>query len=207
MRQEGRIVVVIVSFTFVLSIMVLGLANAQTFSPESNVQYDVFVAEYKEQQKMPDGIKSKIEEIIESVKGKILPSEGDTTIFELKVDDKIFQIKVTGKGIKSLHFVKEHGTMTLENDGTKGRIDITIPKELLDGEFTVMADGQQINFLRSDSEKESKLTLDKPDNSSMITIQGTIVIPEFPVIILTLAGSSALILFYSLLTRRENKFP
>lgn len=115
-----------------------------------------------------------------ATRGKIVPSEAGTAEFQLSVEDREFSIVVTGEGVGSLLFSKEELSLTLENDGSSGMIEVEIPKELLDGEFTVSADDETIKFDLSHTETSSILLIEKPADSSVITIQGTTVIPEFP---------------------------
>jgi hypothetical protein len=129
--------------------------------------------------------------------GKIVSSEAGTTTFRVEVEERMFDISVIGEGIKSLAFDKEQKAIALENNGTHGTIEILIPKELLDGEFTVMTDDQQrIDFARSETATHSTLLLEKSADVEVIVIYGTTVIPEFPVfvILILFAGIIALVL-------------
>jgi len=128
----------------------------------------------------------------------IVLSEAGTTIFRVGVADTTFDIKIISEGIYSMSFSQEEKSITLESDGTGGLIEVAIPKELLGGEFTVMIDGNEepIEFDVSETETESVLLFDKPADSSIIAIQGTTVVPEFPAAItmFALAGIVALVL-------------
>jgi hypothetical protein len=134
--------------------------------------------------------------------GRILVSEAGTTIYEVTVDEQKFTIKVTGEGIKSLAFGKEQKTTALENNGTAGVIEIEIPKELLNGEFTVMVDDNTIEFKKSETDTHTTLLLDRPDGTELITIQGTTVVPEFPIAMVILACVIAVVIASGRITHR-----
>jgi len=115
---------------------------------------------------------------------KIIISEAGTTIFEVTYEDRKFNVTIIGQGIKSLEFSQEDKVIALENDGTKGVLEVEIPKELLDGEFTVIANNVDIEFEISETATHSILLFDKPDGSKTIVIRGTTVVPEFPVVVM-----------------------
>lgn len=136
--------------------------------------------------------------------GKIVPSEDGTTVFRVEVEERIFDISIIGEGIKALAFDKEKKAIALENNGTQGLIEVRIPKELLGGEYAVMADDEQnIDFTLSDAETHSVLLFEKPADAEVIVIHGSTVIPEFPVsvIMVMFAGIIALVLAKSRMLR------
>jgi hypothetical protein len=121
-------------------------------------------------------------------------SEAGSSVFEVSVEDKTFDIRVTGEGVVSLSFNEEEKMITLANDATSGTVEIEIPKELLGGDFTVMADANTIEFKKSETDTYTTLLFEKPADSNVITIQGTTVIPEFPVAIIVFASVIAIVL-------------
>lgn len=90
----------------------------------------------------------------------------------------------------------------MENDGTEGTLEVEIPKELLGGQFTVMIDNEPAKYdITADTATHSVLLLLKPAGSSLISIHGTTVIPEFPLVLPVLViALGALIV----LVRRKN---
>jgi hypothetical protein len=124
--------------------------------------------------------------------GKIILSEAGTTVYQVIAEDRKFNVTVIGEGIKSLTFSQEEKNIVLENDGRVGSIEIAIPKELLDGDFTVRIDGEQVDFDLSQTEAYSVLLINRPSETEKISIEGTTVIPEFYVTYFVLAAIMAL---------------
>lgn len=135
--------------------------------------------------------------------GRIILSEAGTTVFQVTIEDKTFDVTVIGEGIEALQFSKEEKTILLQNNQTAGSLEIEIPKELLNGEFTVMIDDNVIKFTLFSTETHSTLLFERPTSSSIIEIQGTTVIPEFPFAMLALVAASTLTLF---LIRTRTKY-
>jgi hypothetical protein len=85
--------------------------------------------------------------------------------------------------------------------GIKGVLDIVIPKGLLDENFIILIDGQEVPnsdvILTSDSQNQTTIEINYEHTSHEIKIAGTSAIPEFP-LSAALAIFSA-ILFLSLL--------
>lgn len=140
--------------------------------------------------------------------GKFLPSEAGNTQFEIVVDNKTFSIVIGGdsEGISGIALDKEQKTLSLDNDGTSGSVEVRIPKELLSGNFTVFADDSPISYEKSETGTESKVILNKPEGSFKISIQGTNVIPEFaaPFTIWILAISVTFCYLFFRINKRRN---
>jgi hypothetical protein len=126
-------------------------------------------------------------------KPKLIPMEAGNSIFQIEAQNKTFDISVSGEGIQSLDFSQELQTIYLENDGTAGTLEVVIPKELLGGTFTILIDNEHIQPKISESDTESRILLERPANSTAITIQGTNVIPEFPFTIVTFSATLGLV--------------
>jgi hypothetical protein len=115
-----------------------------------------------------------------AVYGKFVPSEAGAASFVVEIENGTFGIPVVGQGITSLVFNQQNRTITLDNNGTAGLLQIEIPKELMSGNFTVLIDNKKAEYKSSESETHSTIIIDRPSNATTITIQGTNVIPEFP---------------------------
>lgn len=138
---------------------------------------------------------------------------------QVKVEEKQFDIWIGSKGAicNFLEFVQEEKKISIIArgvNGTKTSIDVTIPNELLSGEFKVMVDGRSTEFNikktevldipPSDVPPSSTLTidLDFPENEMKIDIIGTQVIPEFPAFgLIIFAAAISLILATKLMPK------
>ena len=60
-----------------------------------------------------------------------------------------------------------------------GELVITLPKDVIDGIFFVLVDGEEINYGEELNDNSSTLTIPFHDGSEQIEIIGTFVIPEF----------------------------
>jgi hypothetical protein len=130
-----------------------------------------------------------------------LSEEGDL-LFKVEVEGRTFDVGVIGDGIQSLEFYQEEKMITLENDSAAGVIEVEIPKELLGGQFTIMADDNTIEFKKSETDTHTTLIFEKPADSTVITIQGTTVVPEFPIVLIVLASVIALMILIARVTKR-----
>jgi hypothetical protein len=137
------------------------------------------------------------------VVGKVLPSETGTLVFQIQYEDRMFNITITGEGITSLAFSQEEKVITLLNNQTKGVLEVVIPKELLDGEFTIVAGGKKIEFDLSETDTHTTLLFDVPTDSESIIVQGTTVVPEFPVVMLVLLATTSLGILFAVLNQRR----
>jgi hypothetical protein len=126
--------------------------------------------------------------------GHFFGSEAGNSVFQVEAETKMFNVTINGEGISDAGFSSEKGAILLENDGTSGLLEVEIPKELMSGNFTVIVDDKNIEYKASESETYSTIILDRPSNSTMITIQGTNVIPEFPLPVMILTGLMVTIL-------------
>lgn len=123
--------------------------------------------------------------------------------FAVKAEDKDFEVDVaTNSTVSDLKFDEQAKkvSFTVSGDsGTKGVSDVTIPKSLLNGNFTVMIDGQVMSpddiVVTSDTQDQTTLELNYHHSTHEIDIVGTNAVPEFPVsaLAMTLAMTSAII--------------
>ena len=71
-----------------------------------------------------------------------------------------------------------------------GELVITLPKDVIDGIFFVLVDGEETNYGEKLNDNSSTLTIPFHDGSEQIEIIGTFVIPEFgPIVVLVLGIS------------------
>jgi hypothetical protein len=81
--------------------------------------------------------------------------------------------------------------------GTAGMSELTIPKELLSGQFAVALDGAMPEeFTMSENQTHSVIRVSHDHNLQELTIQGTSVVPEFPVVSAIAAVAVAAALAY-----------
>ena len=114
--------------------------------------------------------------------------------------------------ICNIDFNQQEKKITITTKGVKSTsdpFDITIPSKLLNGNFSVLTDGEKREFDIQKTENDSKLSflLDYPaSNERKIEIVGTQAIPEFPLSIPILAVSiGSLIVFYQMKLRNRFK--
>jgi hypothetical protein len=138
--------------------------------------------------------------------GEIRLSEEGDLLFKVEVEGRIFDVGVIGDGIQSLEFYQEEKMIALENDGAAGLIEVEIPKELLGGDFTIMADANTIEFKKSETDTHTTLLFEKPTDSNVITIQGTTVVPEFPIVMIALASVIALMILIARMAKSRKSY-
>jgi hypothetical protein len=124
---------------------------------------------------------------------KFIPMEAGNSIYRIEVQNKTFDIPVIGEGVKSLVFDQEDRTITLENNGASGLLQLDVPIELLSGNFTVLADGNPIQYKSSKTNSTTVLLFDRPENSNTVIIEGANVIPEFPLTIVTFSATLGIV--------------
>ncbi|MFY3740230.1 MAG: hypothetical protein HMLIMOIP_000659 [Candidatus Nitrosomirales archaeon] len=125
-----------------------------------------------------------------------------STKMQVKVDERQFDIVIKSQGIVcgsglgqdlKLVFVDVRGL-----NGTDGSVAVTIPHELLDGEYKVRIDGKPAEFETRSTETHSEITTaftfpppserDYAIVARNIAISGTTAIPEFPVNLMAIAA-------------------
>lgn len=134
-----------------------------------------------------------------------------TNTIPISADGKEFQVKFIIKeigGCSSLSFIEEEKKISIKSwVPAKAIISLTIPKELLSGEFTVLLDGNRTNYALEETEGYSIVNTEfdvtaNPNPRHSIDIVGTQAIPEFPIVTLLLVVG---ILAIVLVTRRSNQ--
>ena len=93
--------------------------------------------------------------------------------------------------------------------GTSGYCNVTIPKNLLKGPWTVRLNGTDWNFISSENATHSFIYFTYTHMSTYeVTIQGTWAIPEFPsILILAILMPTTLIVTVLRKTKRKHQFP
>jgi hypothetical protein len=103
-------------------------------------------------------------------------------------DGQVFQITTESNStLSNLQFTKENKKILInvtDTAGTTGFCNVTIPKQLLAGIFSVTVDGQLTSQVTSyDNGTHMWLYLTYPQNAKTIEIAGSTTIPEFPSLI------------------------
>jgi len=94
------------------------------------------------------------------------------------------------------------------SSGTMGFCNVTIPKDLLAGQYSVFVDDSQpLVFDEQSNESHTFLFFNYPHSSNVIRIEGTTVIPEFPSWTLLLVPLITLTVALSIYKRRLAKNP
>ena len=95
-----------------------------------------------------------------------------------------------GKIISIIPDIDETSLIIKIKTTSDGELIITLPKDVIDGIFFVLVDGEEINYSEELNDNSSTLTIPFHDGSEEIEIIGTFVIPEFGTIaVLVLAIS------------------
>lgn len=95
------------------------------------------------------------------------------------------------------------------NDGTTGVTEITIPKELLSGQMTVLIDQNVVAkenvLLKSDTEAETTFEINYKHSIHRVEVAGTNVVPEFPLaLVIMAAGVGMITVTTAVFKRRAN---
>lgn len=91
-----------------------------------------------------------------------------------KTDDgELFDITVTGRGIKSIEFNENSRTIILGSDGTEGMLKISVSKELLGDQFSIKVGGHEADFTVFETETEIEVLVYRPADSNVIFVLGT----------------------------------
>ena len=122
-------------------------------------------------------------------------------MYNVTFENKVFQVMVMSDYDlpETIEFSQEQKSISFEVKNLMmkdmSHLEITIPKELLGGNFISTLGGKQIKFIEDDKEMEATLHenimksfIDENGigDSAMIVITGTEVIPEFPIAMLVL---------------------
>jgi hypothetical protein len=96
------------------------------------------------------------------------------------------------------------------NDGTTGVTEITIPKELLSGQMTVLIDQNVVAkenvLLKSDTETATTFEINYKHSIHRVEVAGTNVVPEFPLSLLIMAAAIGIVMLTVTALRRGSYF-
>lgn len=140
-------------------------------------------------------------------------------MYDVMFEDRVFQVMVMSDYDlpETIDFSQEQRSISLEVTNLMmkdmAHFEITIPNELLSGEFTATLGGKQIKLIQDDKEMETTLHenimksfIDENgigDSASMVVI-GTEVIPEFPIgMMIVLFGAFAMSTTLILISRKR----
>jgi hypothetical protein len=136
-----------------------------------------------------------------------IPTMMNQVSYAVMFDDRVFQINVMSDYDlpEYIEFSQEQRSISLELSNLmvkdEAYSEMTIPNELLSGEFTGTLDGKQIKFIESDKEMGTTLHViimktfiesNGIGNSALMVVTGTQVIPEFPDMVIVFVGSFAI---------------
>lgn len=115
------------------------------------------------------------------------------------IDGQSFDITGKSATSKATAATIEAGEAVKVTFDKPGEVELTLPKDMIDGINAVMAGGQQVQFEETDStDSTTTIKFTVPEGSTSVDIMGTTVIPEFPVIAaLVLAVSMVAIIGYT----------
>ena len=125
--------------------------------------------------------------------------------FAVKAEGKDFDVNLASNSdVSNLQFdaqAKKISFTVSGETGTKGTTDITIPKSLLSGNFSVMIDGQVMSqadvIETANTQDETTLEINYHHSTHTIDIVGTNAVPEFPTSLLVLAAAIGLLVVFA----------
>ena len=130
------------------------------------------------QNEIEEGIDSTELVGVEDVEGNLLVVEGVNVNYTIN----------GGKIISIIPDIDETSLVIKIKTTSDGELIITLPKDVIDGIFFVLVDGEEINYSEELNDNSSTLTIPFHDGSEEIEIIGTFVIPEFgTIVVLVLA--------------------
>lgn len=129
---------------------------------------------------------------------QIIPNVGKTIgdgsiMFDVEYQfDRILSLTATDEGQKLLTFE------IIGNRSDDDILKIRLPAELIDGPFIIIVDGEKISdFKHTKDNNLNTLSITMPNDSKLLTIIGTTIVPEFgafSIVILTIAILSIVLL-------------
>lgn len=108
--------------------------------------------------------------------------------FDVKAEGQDFGVNIAtnSSSVSNFNFDEQNKKISFTvqgQTGTKGVLDIDIPKPLLNGDLTVMMDGQamaQSDIIETDAQDHTTLEINYHHSTHQIDIIGTNAVPEFP---------------------------
>ncbi|HEY7735067.1 MAG TPA: plastocyanin/azurin family copper-binding protein [Nitrososphaera sp.] len=122
------------------------------------------------------------------VAGSTGPAEFTTTA---TLDGNEYVITGKSETIKSATAEIEAGEAVAVTFDTAGEVELTLPKSMISGINAVMAGDEQVTFEKvSEDDTATTIKFTVPASETEIDIMGTMVIPEFPVVVALILGAS-----------------
>lgn len=106
------------------------------------------------------------------------------------LDGNTYTITGKGQGINATGFtINPQKSLEVQFAGS-GDVEITLPKDVIDGITAVMANDQAIDYTKTDGTSSTTLKFTVPDGTDSVEILATMVVPEFGMVaILILAAA------------------
>jgi len=126
--------------------------------------------------------------------------------YHLEIDDKSFDIKYNFNGdVIAMEIDKESTSLLIGTENVKDtQFQITLPADLIhanNNAFAVLVNGYEVEYTITSS-KDTVLTFFVPDFTEEIEIIGTYVVPEFPLGVILVFGSTFGIIITLLKTKK-----
>lgn len=142
---------------------------------------------------------------------------GSSDSFDVRAEGgEEFHLEVTSNSDVSAVELSESEkkvSFTVEGEtGTEGVAEVTIPKAMLSGEMMVFIDGQAVTeasndvIVKSNTNTEVTFEINYHHSEHDIEVQGTNVVPEFPVSILVMTAAFASIIAVVAVTRTQTNW-
>lgn len=127
--------------------------------------------------------------------GTVMVAEGSTGPKEFSTTATLDgnEYVITGKSetVKATAAEIEAGEAVAVTFDTTGDVELTLPKTMISGINAVMAGDAQVTFEKvSENDTATTIKFTVPANEREIDIMGTMVIPEFPVVVALILGTS-----------------
>jgi predicted secreted protein with PEFG-CTERM motif len=115
---------------------------------------------------------------------------------------------ITGKSatVKATAAEIEAGEKVEVTFDKAGEVELTLPKTMISGNITVMAgDTAVASEVLSENDTSTTIKFTVPEGETEVDIMGTMVIPEFPVVVALILGASiAAIIGYTRFAKSSN---
>jgi plastocyanin len=141
--------------------------------------------------------------------GTVMVAEGSTGPTEFSatatLDGSEYVINGKSETIQSATAEIDAGEAVTVIFDTAGEVELTLPKTMISGVNAVMAGDTQITFENlSEDDTATTIKFTVPEGETEVDIMGTMVIPEFPVVVALILGASiAAIIGYTRFGKRS----
>jgi Chitobiase/beta-hexosaminidase C-terminal domain len=128
---------------------------------------------------------------------------------QVTYEELVFDVQTrSNSSVSSLTFNQTQKRIRFNVDGaagTRGLCEITIPAELLSGEFTVYIDDASVSFAKTSNATHNALSINYDQSSHWVEVVGTEVIPEFEAWLFLPFVIAASLLGFALRKRNKKK--